>query len=65
MFIRNCTNCAWYCHADGKCYGNPYHVGAELLFAASERSCDDYAFDGLSDEEREELDALVTMETVK
>lgn len=19
---KNCNNCAWFCHRDGKCYGN-------------------------------------------
>ena len=64
---KNCTNCAWFCHADGKCYGTEFildgmEIGAVLTEAPEEGCCRDWAFDGLKDEEREELDALVTME---
>jgi len=62
---KSCLTCAWFCHADGKCYGNPFmaigvEVGAELTVPAEEGSCRDWASDGLEDWERE--DTLVTME---
>ena len=68
MTKKSCINCAWFCHADGKCYGTPFlleglEVGAELTVPASEGSCGDWASDGLSDQEREQY-ALVTMEAV-
>ena len=60
MNSKNCNNCAWYCHADGKCYGAASD-GTYLPLINTGR-CKNWAADGLSDEEREELDALVTME---
>ena len=52
----NCNTCAWFCHADGKCYGAAYEG------AAVRPNCADWTSDGLSDEERASLNALVTME---
>ena len=64
---KNCMNCAWYCHADGKCYGTPFGVGAEITVPTWEGSCGDWVNDGLGDEERASLYpeyTLVTMEAV-
>ena len=63
--MKNCLNCAWYCHADGKCYGTPFllsgmEVGATPTVPAEEGCCRQWAFDGLEEWERE--DTLVTME---
>lgn len=65
---KNCMNCAWYCHADEKCYGTPFllsglEVGATLTVPAEDGCCRQWAFDGLEDWERE--DTLVTMEMAK
>lgn len=67
---KKCNNCAWYCHADGKCYGREdrLHRGADMfayIYKPEEpRDCSLWAFDGLEDWEREELDALMTMAEV-
>ena len=61
---KNCINCAWFCHADGKCYGVE-GVPQGYPTVPNGCECSTWTFDGLKDEEREELDALVTMETVK
>ena len=67
--MKNCNNCAWYCHSDGNCYGTKARlfalVPASKAFVTSV-SCESWAYDGLEDWEREELDqaALVTMETL-
>lgn len=65
MMSKNCMNCAWYCHADGKCYGNSALLrGLEIGKLANVVSgCRAWAFDGLEEWERE--DTLVTMEMVK
>ena len=65
---KNCNNCAWFCHADGRCYGlatqpygAPFTVGIEI----KREGCDMWTFDGLEDWEREQTDTLVTMEMAK
>ena len=68
MMSKNCMNCAWFCHADGKCYGTPFllsglEVGATLTVPAEDGCCRQWAFDGLEEWERE--DTLVTMEMAK
>lgn len=67
---KNCMNCAWFCHADGKCYGTPFlmsglEVGATLTVPAEQGCCRSWAFDGLEDWEREPEETLVTMEMAK
>lgn len=64
---NTCKSCAWYCHADGKCYGNlflpnGFEVGAKLTFPAEKGRCKDWQFDGLEDWEREETETLMTVE---
>lgn len=61
---KMCKNCAWFCHADGKCYWNA--IVEELAEPVSpDGICRFWAFDGLSDQEREEYAmALMTMEEV-
>lgn len=60
---NNCHNCAWYCHANGKCYGNA--INDELAIGTEpDGYCQAWAYDGLDDWERDELDALVTMDSV-
>ena len=68
--MKNCKNCAWYCHADGKCYGCQVDDfgGTRQIFAPKYTSCDHWTFDGLQDWEREACEpenALVTMEVAK
>ena len=70
--MKTCENCAWYCHADGKCYGNPFlmsgmEIGAALTVPADQGACCDWAFDGLEDWEREDCkleETLMTMEVM-
>jgi len=58
---NNCNNCAWFCHSDRMCYGNA--IQRELAVETTPDSvCETWSFDGLGDQEREELDVLVTME---
>ena len=60
---QKCKNCAWFCHADGRCYGNYMGVGLEIFKPADQgNQCQDWTFDGLEDWEREETEALMTME---
>ena len=60
---KNCNNCAWYCHGNSKCYGNA--INDELAIQVDPwQVCSAWAYDGLDDWERDELDALVTMDTV-
>ena len=64
---QKCKNCAWFCHADGKCYGTPcllrgWDFGILLPVPADNYNCPDWTFDGLEDWEREETEALMTME---
>ena len=59
---KNCNNCAWYCHADGKCYGgNDDGIPVYAHVNAHNRNCHYWTFDGLEDWEREELNAPVEM----
>lgn len=62
----NCNNCAWFCHTDEKCYGNLALLDGEEIGCNIDntRSCRSWAFDGLKDWERENKDALVTVECV-
>ena len=59
-----CKNCAWFCHADGKCYGNSALLrGIEIGMLANKVSgCVDWQFDGLEDWERVETETLMTVE---
>lgn len=64
---KNCTNCAWYCHSDGFCYGKAFALGwkeyyAELVRNPERTYCPSWTFDGLEDWEREDCETLVTME---
>lgn len=58
-----CNNCAWYCHADGKCYGTEARLSGIALpkKPRTGNGCHAWSSDGLSDEEREEY-TLMTME---
>lgn len=61
---RNCTNCWWHCHTDGRCYVDPRSAIDEdyALKIKMTGPCFDWRFDGLQDWEREDEDALVAME---
>lgn len=66
---KNCKTCAWYCHSDGLCYGipmKPFQMGTEVVLAIGyppiKNGCEYWAFDGLEEWEREETEALMTME---
>ena len=63
--MKSCKNCAWYCHADGKCWGNTLNIGLEIFIPAADACCKDWTFDGLQNWERETCEpenALMTME---
>ena len=53
---RKCGNCAWYCHSDGKCYGNgaALAVGAPFAIVMDDKkpACGKWENDGLQDWER-------------
>lgn len=57
--MGNCNNCAWFCHADGRCYGSDPD-GNEALPVLNTGICHNWQFDGLEDWEREP-ETLVTM----
>ena len=68
--MKICSECAWYCHADGKCYGNALlPMGTEIGLPMDEKheACHSCTFDGLEEWEREACkpDTLVTMDEVK
>ena len=58
-----CKTCAWYCHTDGKCYGNSALLrGIEIGMLANKVSgCQAWQFDGLEEWEREPEKTLMTM----
>lgn len=63
--MNNCSNCAWYCHWDRKCYGNDFllswgFVGTQM--DSDNGVCSKWTFDGLIDEEREDC-ILMAKET--
>ena len=58
---KSCNNCAWFCHADGKCYGNSIRVELATT-TTTDNYCRDWAFDGLEDWERTDCETLMTME---
>ncbi len=80
MTNKRCTNCAWFCHADGRCYAHQiewegfardhkYELrkGFDMSYPVrkpDEVFCMLWTFDGLEDWEREEQPALMTMETI-
>ena len=54
--MKKCSNCAWYCHIDGKCYATKARLTG--LVEASKPliegiACESWSFDGLEDWERE------------
>lgn len=65
MTNKKCSNCAWFCHADGKCYvpssAEAFEPPYRLLQAFE---CNAWTFDGLEDWEREDQPALMTMDEV-
>ena len=71
---KNCNNCAWFCHADRRCWAhqfelqdNPLVNHRDWTFAVKDPNlwiCMYWTADGLTDEEREDTDALVTMDEV-
>lgn len=58
--MNDCKTCAWYCHADGKCYV-PLYTEPMDIPEWMRRSCLCWTADGLTDEEREAY-TLMTME---
>lgn len=63
-YINKCANCWFYCHRDGKCYEDiRSHYEPEYAYAANpDEVCCAWSPDGLTAEERDALDALMTME---
>lgn len=63
--MKTCGNCAWYCHADGRCYGRMAEIGGHPIGMGpgirDNWACSKWAADGLTDEEREEY-TLMTKE---
>lgn len=53
--IRNCNNCWFYCHSDGRCYVDPRTAYDEdyALRVVITQPCTDWQYDGLKDWERE------------
>lgn len=61
---NKCSNCWFYCHRNGKCYEDirSHYDEAYAFTADPEEVCCAWSPDGLTADERENLDALVTME---
>lgn len=59
---KNCKTCAWYCHSDRHCYGFMGKVHGEPMPVSKNWTCGKWTFDGLEEWEREETEALMTME---
>ena len=59
--MKNCNNCAWFCHSDGKCYGTEIRLAGIGLPKKPKTGtgCGAWQADGLTDDER---DAFMTME---
>ena len=62
--MKLCKNCWFFCHSNGRCYEDPRaHCDEDYALKTDPESvCCAWSGDGLTVEEREELDALVTME---
>lgn len=72
--MKNCNSCAWFCHADGRCWAHQFELQDNPIVNHRDWTCAvkdpnfalcmHWTADGLSDEERASLyeDALVTME---
>ena len=66
--MKKCDNCAWYCHFDGRCYGNGAALCVGQPFAikmdAETKGCSKWESDGLEDWEREACkpETLMAME---
>ena len=58
-----CKTCAWFCHTDGKCYGNTALLrGIEIGTLANRVSgCVEWQFDGLEDWERTDCEKTAFM----
>lgn len=66
---KRCRNCAWYCHADSRCYAHQleweshsFTMKLDLTYIPERPDngfCSNWAADGLEDWERE---ALMTVE---
>ena len=57
MNQKKCGNCAWYCHADGKCYGTEHRLSGAVNAQHPHNyfgNCKAWTFDGLEDWERTE-----------
>lgn len=55
--MKTCNRCAWYCHADGLCYGNSMlnqygHEIGILKIEVEGWTCPNWSFDGLEEWER-------------
>ena len=63
--MRNCCNCAWFCHSDESCYKPGLFLPKEQI-APKYTVCNGWSFDGLDDWEREQIanpsNILMTME---
>ena len=65
MNKKNCNNCAWFCHADGRCWKDS--IGENPAYPMTVKKdwyCGCWTFDGLEDWEREDTDALMAMDEV-
>lgn len=75
---KKCSNCAWFCHADGRCYahqidmdqafkGYKWHIPepdwSYYVDEPERKFCSLWTFDGLEQWERDACEpALMTME---
>lgn len=59
-----CKTCAWYCHADGKCYGTEQRLAGTCNAQSPHNwfgNCRFWQFDGLEDWERTDCEKTAFM----
>ena len=53
--IKNCKNCWFYCHSNGRCYADPRSaIDDDYSLKIFIRDCKNWKFDCLEDWERDE-----------
>lgn len=61
---KNCNCCWFFCHTDGRCYVDPRSAFDEdyALKNVMAQPCSDWAFDGIQQWERDELEKSIASE---
>lgn len=64
---KECRNCWFYCHSNGRCYADPRSAIDDDYFlkVVMPQPCTDWKFDGLEDWEREACEPTETLMTME